>query len=403
MTPGRYPLPSGPVTRRIPGGPDEQPLRLLGDALRQPPAGRRRGVRPQFDEDGYLLFRQVLDRGWSRTSRHHARGAGPTGGGWNAAHPISSRCLIARCARTTRRSSTGTGHPASGAVPRAFDEPALLDIVRQVLGETAFPHPLKIARIAFPTTSRRHAAAPGLPEQPGHALAHAAGPDHPHGGGAMGGLAILRGSHSGGGCPWPATRGRQPLCRGARRHGRGVPLGHHRLRPGRRPAVPVAHRARGARQRPRVRPALSVDFRYQLEARPSPDRAGATSAPHLGPGVRGLDAPTCSTTGGTWTTRWCPSGGLPLENHDGSTEFTRSRCARSSSTPSGEGPISPAPGGHRGAERAVPPPPTRRALSAGRTVLELVGGRPPVRAGRPRGRPGSARGRPRGRRRPGPS
>ncbi|MBX3287289.1 MAG: phytanoyl-CoA dioxygenase family protein, partial [Actinobacteria bacterium] len=116
---------------------------LLGDV---------EGLRAQLDEDGYLLFRQVLDREVVKDLRGHML-ATLARRGWVEPPriPISSRCLIAPLREDDEEYLEGYQDVQRLELfHRLAHDPALLGIVRDVLGETAFPHPLKIARIAFP-------------------------------------------------------------------------------------------------------------------------------------------------------------------------------------------------------------------------------------------------------------
>lgn len=178
------------------------PMRESNDLLDDTDA-----LRARFDEDGYLLFRQVLDREVVKDLRGEMLAA-LARRGWveKPRIPISSRCLI-----VPLREDDEEYLEAYQDIQRlelfhefAHDE-ALVAIMRQVLGDTAFPHPLKIARLAFP--DHFEASTPPHQDFPNNqgtpALTAAWIPVTPMVG-EMGGLAVLRGSHR-----W----GRLPLAR----------------------------------------------------------------------------------------------------------------------------------------------------------------------------------------------
>ena len=75
-------------------------------------------------------------------------------------------------------------------------DPALVDIMRQVVGETAWPHPLKIARLSFPghfeAATPPHQDFPNNQGTPDLTASWVPVGDCPR---DLGGLAILRGSH----------------------------------------------------------------------------------------------------------------------------------------------------------------------------------------------------------------
>lgn len=168
-------------------------MRSSNDLLGDPDA-----LRARLDEDSYLYFEQVLD-------------------------PEKIRCLRHRIAETLHRHGWIAGgaeldqaiavseptHEGLEAFANCYDDvqrieelhtlahdPALVSIMRQVVGPTAWPHPLKIARLSFP--GNYEVSTP--PHQ-----------DYPNNQGTtelvaswipvgdidkvVGGLAILRGSH----------------------------------------------------------------------------------------------------------------------------------------------------------------------------------------------------------------
>jgi ectoine hydroxylase-related dioxygenase (phytanoyl-CoA dioxygenase family) len=114
--------------------------------------------------------------------------------------PMSTRCLITPLREDDEEYLAGY-QDIQRLQPfheLAHDE-ALLAVMRDVLGPTAFPHPLKIARLAFP--DHFEASTPPHQDYPNNQgterLTAAWVPVVPIRG-AMGGLAVLRGSHRAG-------------------------------------------------------------------------------------------------------------------------------------------------------------------------------------------------------------
>lgn len=168
------------------------PMRASNDLLEDPPALQQR-----LDEDSYLLFRGVLDPERVRAVRRDVLGVTMALGWTEEGFPRSSRCTITPLREEDDRFIEGyqqVQHLESFH-GLAHDE-SLLAVMHAVLGPTAFPHPLKIARLAFPD----HFEASTPPHQ-----------DYPNNQGTpeltaawiplgdvtpeLGGLAILRGSH----------------------------------------------------------------------------------------------------------------------------------------------------------------------------------------------------------------
>jgi ectoine hydroxylase-related dioxygenase (phytanoyl-CoA dioxygenase family) len=122
-------------------------MQVSNDLLDDPSA-----LRGRLAADGYLYFRQVLDRdrvaevgqAITKTTRKL---------GWTQAGPARSNDV---CIVTPLRESDEAFVAGYQEIQRlqTFHEMAhdavLLGIMRKVLGGTAFPHPLKIARVAFP-------------------------------------------------------------------------------------------------------------------------------------------------------------------------------------------------------------------------------------------------------------
>lgn len=175
------------------------PMQTANEHLGDPEALRR-----QLAEDGYLYFHQVLDRDKLKDLRgemvrvlaRHGWLEPPT-------IPLRGRCLV-----TPVREN-------DDAYPAVYDDiqrlerlhglahdPTLTAIMRDVVGETAFPHPLKIARLAFPdhyeASTPPHQDFPNNQGNPNLLASWIPVWDMPP---EMGGLAILRGSHKWGCLP----------------------------------------------------------------------------------------------------------------------------------------------------------------------------------------------------------
>ena len=208
--------------------------------------------------------------------------------------PCTTRC---RSSRSSTRSPTTTRSSA---------------IMRQVLGETAFPHPLKIARLGVPGALRGvDASAPGLPEQPGNAEPHrGVGPGGrlPEGAGRA---RDLRGSHRYGVLPLDTRPRRRATARRCCPHEMLEELRWVTTEYSTGDVVLFTsltvhasmHNASEFFMR------ISVDFRYQLEGEELTESC-------LEPHFQRLAGKTCtragsrtatSTTGRTSTTRSCRS------------------------------------------------------------------------------------------------
>lgn len=155
-------------------------------------------LRARLDRDSYLLFRRVLDPDTVRGVRRAMLGV-TASLGWTEpiSFPASQRCIVPPLREEDPEFIEGYQQiQRLQPFHELAHDPALLHVMRQVLGETAFPHPLKIARIAFPD----HYEASTPPHQ-----------DYPNNQGTehltaawipvtdipaqLGGLAVLRGSH----------------------------------------------------------------------------------------------------------------------------------------------------------------------------------------------------------------
>lgn len=164
-------------------------------------------LRHRLDQDGYLLFRKVLDVEKVRWLRGLVLSA-LAGRGWveRPAVARTARCLIPPLREEDEEYKLGYDEIQKLEQFHGLaHDPRLMEVMQQVLGPSAFPHPLKIARLAFPG----HFEASTPPHQ-----------DFPNNQGTpsltatwipltdidlqLGGLAVLRGSHKWG--PLPLAR-----------------------------------------------------------------------------------------------------------------------------------------------------------------------------------------------------
>lgn len=169
------------------------PMQESNDLLGDPVALRQR-----FDEDSYLYFRRLIHADRIASLRQRMLGI-LADAGWVRRRPFFMRgfVVVPPC-----REGDEDYFRVYDEVQKleefhtlAHDD-RLMEVMRDVVGETAFPHPLKIARLAFPD----HADVSTPPHQ-----------DYPNNQGSplltaawipvgecpteLGGLAILRGSH----------------------------------------------------------------------------------------------------------------------------------------------------------------------------------------------------------------
>jgi Phytanoyl-CoA dioxygenase (PhyH) len=181
------------------------PMRASNDLLGDPDA-----LRARLDEDSYLYFRSVLDCDKIMTLRRRMLNT-LADQGWVRKRPYLMRGVAIA-------PPTQEGHED---YLRVYDEvqrleefhtlahdDTLLDIMRQVLGDSAFPHPLKIARLGFPAhyeiSTPPHQDYPNNQGTPNLTAAWVPLGECPQ---ELGGLAVLRGSHRYGVLPLAPDRG----------------------------------------------------------------------------------------------------------------------------------------------------------------------------------------------------
>ena len=154
-------------------------------------------LRERFDRDSYLYFRGVLADEKVRAVRRAILGVTQRLG-WTEPgdFPMSQRCIVKPLREEDDEFIAGYQEVQK---LQAFHELAhdetLVGIMRAVLGDTAFPHPLKIARLAFPdhyeASTPPHQDYPNNQGTPNLTATWIPVGDLPP---ALGGLAILRGS-----------------------------------------------------------------------------------------------------------------------------------------------------------------------------------------------------------------
>jgi ectoine hydroxylase-related dioxygenase (phytanoyl-CoA dioxygenase family) len=169
------------------------PMRASNDLL-----GDKAALRDRLDEDSYLYFSQVLDPDKVLKARRAILGVLAFHGWIRGGLSLMDAQAVSR---PLHEGMSDYG-PVYDDIQRLQEfhtlahSPDLLTIMRKVVGDTAFPHPLKICRIGFP----EHYEATTPPHQ-----------DYPNNQGTtaltaswipvgdidqdLGGLAILRGSH----------------------------------------------------------------------------------------------------------------------------------------------------------------------------------------------------------------
>ena len=169
------------------------PMTVSNDLL-----GDREALQARMEEDGYLYFSRVLDRDKVLRLRRRML-ATLRDAGWVMAEPV-----LMRGRTTVRPVREGSDEflPVYDEIQKleeyhtfAHDE-ALQALMRDVLDDTAFPHPLKIARLAFPdnyeVSTPPHQDYPNNQGTPDLTASWIPVGDLPS---IMGGIAVLRGSH----------------------------------------------------------------------------------------------------------------------------------------------------------------------------------------------------------------
>ena len=123
------------------------PMRPSNDLL-----GQEDALRQRFDEDGYLYFTKVLDPDRIRGLRRSVLSV-LAERGWVKGQPRMMRGIAASPPVREGDAEFFAGYDAVQRIEEfhtlAHDD-ALVGVMRQVVGESAFPHPLKIARLGFP-------------------------------------------------------------------------------------------------------------------------------------------------------------------------------------------------------------------------------------------------------------
>jgi ectoine hydroxylase-related dioxygenase (phytanoyl-CoA dioxygenase family) len=168
------------------------PMRASNDLLGDPEA-----LRCRLDEDSYLYFEKVLDEDKVNDLRKRILLV-LAQRGWIVRNGLMRGVAIAPAVRE----GDDEYFEVYDAVQQleefhtlAHDED-LMTIMRQVVGETAFPHPLKIARLSFPAnyeiSTPPHQDYPNNQGTKGLTAASIPVGNIPQ---QLGGIAVLRGSH----------------------------------------------------------------------------------------------------------------------------------------------------------------------------------------------------------------
>ena len=169
------------------------PMAVSNDLL-----GDREALRGRLDTDGYLYFSRLLDRDKVLRLRRKMLVA-LRDVGWVDPESVLMR---GRAGARPVREGSPEFLEAYDAVQKLEDfhslahDDALIAMMRDVLGDTAFPHPLKIARLIFPDnyeiSTPPHQDYPNNQGTPNLTATWIPVGDLPS---IMGGIAILRGSH----------------------------------------------------------------------------------------------------------------------------------------------------------------------------------------------------------------
>jgi hypothetical protein len=181
---------------------------LLGD-----PAS----LRARLEEDSYLYFRQVVNP--QKVLRLRARMLEALAElGWVEGGPFTMQAVTKVRPLHEDQEEFFTGYHAVQRLEELHGlahEPQLLELMRQIVGDTAFPHPLKVARLGFPAhyevATPPHQDFPNNQGTPNLTAAWIPVGDCPR---DLGALAVLRGSHRYGLLPLsphPAAGNRQAV------------------------------------------------------------------------------------------------------------------------------------------------------------------------------------------------
>lgn len=254
------------------------PMQESNELLDDPAA-----LRERMSADGYLFFRGVLDREKVRSLRRAILRC-TQALGWTepGSMPMSQRCTVPPLREEDEEFIRGYQEVQRlQEFHELAHDPDLMGIMRATLGDRAFPHPLKIARLAFPAhyeaSTPPHQDFPNNQGTPDLTAAWIPVCDMDEG---MGGLAILRGSHRRGLLPLAGHIGAGNRCavvppdmaEECRWVTTRFAIGDVLLFPSM-----TVHAALHNASEFELR--LSVDFRYQLEGQPL--TAGCLE-PHFG-------------------------------------------------------------------------------------------------------------------------
>jgi len=177
--------------------------------------GCRSSLRERLDQDGYLYFSRLLDR--ERILRLRSRMLTTLRESkWVSADPtVPEGKVVIRPLREGSDEFLSAYHEIQKLEEfhTLAHDPTLLGLMRDILGDSAFPHPLKIARLIFPAnyevSTPPHQDFPNNQGTPDLTAAWIPVGDLPS---VMGGLAILRGSHRWGVLPMTTHLGAGNRC-----------------------------------------------------------------------------------------------------------------------------------------------------------------------------------------------
>ena len=168
------------------------PMRESNDLLTEPEA-----LRARLRDDSYLYFSGILDRDKVAEVRRDILTVTTQLGWTEKGIPRTGRCIVKPLREEDDEFIEGYQQiqKLQSFHELAHDE-SLMDVMRATLGDTAFPHPLKIARLAFP--DHFEASTPphqDFPNNQGTPELTAAWIPTTDMGTDLGGIAVLRGSH----------------------------------------------------------------------------------------------------------------------------------------------------------------------------------------------------------------